>query len=513
MMKQQQQQQQGAVEQEEKERKCGVVSDFFGAFDVVAGLKELMAQEEERPTNFFNGLRVIAITGILVGHMTYFPRASGFFLFDLTAFFESYLSIVVLPFALAVDVFFFLSAYLAYSLLMQQVKRVVMPDEKQQQPRPLANAIPILLAAYGFRYVRLVVPVLLVISVVIFIVTTSGPLSHIWTHAAELKGCKDTLWATALLIQNTDEDRFTCLSWVWYLCADVQMFLCVPPLVALHVVFVRHGPTKLITAETAEWMVVAAITLAVFILSVYHHPITTEFVDSAANSKKYYFSAAERAPPYCFGLLTAILVHNKHVRAYLQHESRRRTTSLCLNLVAGCFFVLTWNLVWEGVSGLASTGKISDAANFKFHFFYMLFGGTVLLPLTLDAVVVAAVAVAGGAKTEKTWFVRMLEHHVFAILARCSFGVYLTHAVICLFVISKMSSYVFVFHAGFYFTLAFGVLVLSNVAGALLFTLVEHPLGVLLNFIGRVTGAKKRKKRKPTTIITELKQSQTSLSI
>ncbi|XP_030850769.1 nose resistant to fluoxetine protein 6 [Strongylocentrotus purpuratus] len=186
------------------------------SFAVNRNLAKLLgAKTPEGSITCLNGIRVISMTWVILGHVSSFMIGSGIVGNPL----HSYGFIARFGFQavsnafFSVDSFFFLSGLLvAYMALGRMVK---------------TNGKLPWLWFYFHRYWRLTPALGMTMLIALYLqpYIGSGP---IWQVEASNPSCEKYWWANILYINNFVPDSGLCIGWVWYLANDMQFFVISP---------------------------------------------------------------------------------------------------------------------------------------------------------------------------------------------------------------------------------------------------------------------------------------------
>lgn len=182
-------------------------------------LKKLMKINEsnERNIDCLNGIRVLSMFWVILGHIFFFPVTYGglFNYPDLVSWSKKFPFQIILNAYFSVDSFFFLSGLLVCYLTLLKL-------EKKNGHIPWHWF-------YIHRYIRLTPVMLITILIWMYIApyTLWGPKA---TIMAERPFCPENWWANVLYIQNFYPAKFgtSCIGWTWYLANDMQFFIISP---------------------------------------------------------------------------------------------------------------------------------------------------------------------------------------------------------------------------------------------------------------------------------------------
>ena len=164
-----------------------------------------------------NGVRVLSILYVMLGHgFSAIATAPIVDFNQLNVILRPWIFAIVPGGFFAVDVFFFLSAFLGSYLMLAKFYK-----------KPGLNFAII----YFHRVYRIIIPLGLVIAAYLtfYIYLGNGP---VWNQRVQsgIQGCKDQWYYALLFISNMIpwENCGQCIGWVWYLANDMQFFLLLP---------------------------------------------------------------------------------------------------------------------------------------------------------------------------------------------------------------------------------------------------------------------------------------------
>ena len=201
---------------------------FFLCFSLSNNTKKFVTRgRDTSPLDVLDGVRVLSIFWVILGHSYFYPIETGNSIRntpELLDFLKQFLFMLVTSGVLAVDTFFFMSAFLgAYIFLVKSPQHF--------SPRMLIE-VPI---AYFHRYYRLTPLLAFIIYFGAYVIYPlgSGPIGN------EIKGgttnCDSYGWADLLYINNFyPKPEHICEGQTWYLANDMQLFLILPWLMLLY---------------------------------------------------------------------------------------------------------------------------------------------------------------------------------------------------------------------------------------------------------------------------------------
>jgi len=264
-------------------------------FSLQRNIKGILNTENriDNKLNVLNGIRVLSIAWVVLGHsfftLLYYPLLNPLDLMD-DAVYSGVIGFIKSG-TLAVDIFFFLSGFLAALSMYKGFK-----DRKN---RTVKN----ILLAYFYRYVRLWPIMIIMILYAIYI----EQLIHDTPTSTKTEGnrihCEDQ-WVWTLLMVNNFVNIFgdLCIPWVWYLFIDMQLYI-ITPFVIIAYLWKRKIGLIIIAAICAA----SAIILS-WISAYYSYSLSpfkydpTKDVNTMTYAKPYC-----RLHPYFIGILLYLL--------------------------------------------------------------------------------------------------------------------------------------------------------------------------------------------------------------
>ena len=193
---------------------------FFLSFSVIRNIEKIFYTPKPKPNDYLtilNGIRFLSICWVVLGHsflsIFMYPSTN---ISEIGDFVSPWWFEVIPSGVFAVDVFFFLSAFLGTYLLI---------------PKPFDKSIVGFLVVYFHRIFRLLPPIVLMTCVFIAFYRYLGD-GPIWLGISEgsIQNCKDQWWYNFLFINNVlpSSQPSACFGWLWYLANDFQFFLILP---------------------------------------------------------------------------------------------------------------------------------------------------------------------------------------------------------------------------------------------------------------------------------------------
>ncbi|CAG9854122.1 unnamed protein product [Phyllotreta striolata] len=289
------------------------------AFSAVTNTKNILKTSSDSSgenIQIFHGFRAVSIAWIISGHAVQifvngvYPLMN---LDELQSLIKDRLATVLLAATLAVTTYFYMSGFLLGYLYFKRSFRNWSVQVKQ---------LPYL---YLHRYIRLTAPLLLVyiFTINIFEKLGTGPLWYTGTQL-EINKCKKYWWSYFLYIQNYSNWDEMCLIPLWYVSADMQLFL-IAPLVLIPISIILNRPNGFLLA-----MLTLGAMNSMFVFLIIG--IRELFPETIKNT----FDTHGRLADYFIGLMMGIFMRFKKDEPFLGDLSNK--SKLVINF-------LTWTMV------------------------------------------------------------------------------------------------------------------------------------------------------------------------
>jgi peptidoglycan/LPS O-acetylase OafA/YrhL len=299
-----------------------------------------MAGDRSGQLASLNGMRVLSMSLVILGHTLYFVPAYTNPAFEgpVQGAFSDWRFQVIPSAEFAVDTFFLMSGFLATHLLLREVNKLFSKEPSTAQATALkapllslvgdGDAQPdsfepapkaMVIKATGFygmaifhRYVRLTPVLAIIIGVytALFPLFGNGPL---WVALQDYQtGCQQYWW-TNLLYINTyvpskmDSAASGCLGWTWYLSLDMQLFL-LTPLFALIFLRSRIAGYIVVGITLCASLIAAEEVVRQNSLSALLTPTEADAQHQGDSYNLFYDKVWTRAGPYLIGVLLAFLL-------------------------------------------------------------------------------------------------------------------------------------------------------------------------------------------------------------
>jgi len=399
------------------------VKGLLKCFDLIAARDGFLKISPRRPTSFFNGMRVLSIMWVVLGHVIVYPMSPGF---DNNSEIDKYIipsfrSIILGASFYSVDTFFFLSGFLACWGFTDPKKGW----KKRNGVDPVKNTLGVFLV-YIDRYMRLTPLYAIAIFWAAYVLQYlgTGPFWMSAYHGGDVgANCAEYWWQNLLYINNFPKTQVhLCFGHSWYLANDMQFLIIGTPIMVAY----SHKP--IVGWISTFALMVMTLTLDVNRLGEPH---------LAATGGKEYMRPWIRMAPYLYGLMTSFLIRqygDSLKRASNNLIIRWAAYLLAFGLLFGAM-VFQWDS-WQHCGGFFSCEVTalppgpwakpwSVGMTRFFGFFYHFAWGLGLGILT--------VVWCTGAETKTGgWVVDFLSFPLFEPLYRLTYGVYLIHPMVLL---------------------------------------------------------------------------------
>ncbi|KAL3225271.1 hypothetical protein MRX96_025954 [Rhipicephalus microplus] len=295
-------------------------------FSAITNTKILLrttVKPQNEALKFICGLKVIMTFWVVLGH-AYIILPMGYFhaVFAMDSMTENFTFQFITNAFLSVTVFFFLSGFLlAY----------VTAASREALAR--TNPFLIYIVRTSQRYIRLVVPAMVTILVAFLLpLFAYGPGSND-AYRQYIHGCYSKWWIVLLQANNFDNSEDVCLKHMWYISAELQIFLVVAFPLAL--LFIKHP-----TAATITGALTATVFCLMTCVQVYSWDLFYAFTSGSNDMRRVkdtleliYFRPFTHAGPYIAGVMCGYVASQyKNVTIKPKVEMGLWLVSLALDL-------------------------------------------------------------------------------------------------------------------------------------------------------------------------------------
>ncbi len=271
----------------------------------------------------FSGIRFFCMAWVIVGHTYYYVRyypvtnpndILGF----MKKFWNSYLTNATY----SVDTFFFMSAFVAFYLVMHEV----------QKQSGWVNPLRI----YLHRLLRLSPLYFLAVASYTWVLshTVEGPMAYKLEDELD-ESCRKYWYANFLYFENFVEPGKQCSGWLWYLGNDMQFFLLIPIIAMIH--YRSKAVSLLILAVTCIGCMLMSTWVAV------HYNLSASYMKFTSDYFKYfYYKPYSRIPPYLLGIVASMM--------YMDYKQESAGWMRSFTLTMGRLRSLRWTVYFLAVN-------------------------------------------------------------------------------------------------------------------------------------------------------------------
>ncbi|XP_038070285.1 nose resistant to fluoxetine protein 6-like [Patiria miniata] len=429
-------------------KKQNLATRLLLCFALNRNLAKLMdTKQGDKTIGSLNGIRVISMTWVMLGHTLVFGLGSSDNLPTLLSWVKTHAGFQAIANAyFSVDSFFFLSGFLLAFLTFARFREL--------------RSVKTWALFYFHRYWRLTPLLAFTILIWMYIPQFfgSGPL---WQSSAARPLCSQYWWSDLLYINNFWPKAFEgeCIAWTWYLANDMQFFIISPLLLAPLFYFPIFGWLALVATLIASFvstgLIIGTNDLSVDLFG----QTTQQKLPGADFSSMVYGKPYCRIAPYLVGIGLGYIMHRIGKR-----RVKMSPVLALLGWLAAAGLALS---VVYGLYPTTHTPPMTKAANIVY--------GSVsrfVWALALAWVVFACKYGYGG------WINTFLSWSAWVPLARVTFPAYLFHPiVIFVFYYNFASPFHFsVYLLAFYFA---GVVSVSYLVAVLASLAIEYPFANL----------------------------------
>eukprot|EP00903_Cladosiphon_okamuranus_P009857 g9367.t1 len=400
------------------------ISKYLAAFSIPRNLTWLFSVGESNELSVFDGLRVLSMLWVVLGHTLAVQSSIGYInpetVMPPGGLLASAIGQVFFSARFSVDTFFFVSGFLVVYAMLRRFKH----DSNGAKVRRVSSWLPFF---YLHRLLRItpsyVFSLLIWWKLAVFM--GEGPFWYRWEFFIRL--CDRFWWSNVAYINNLvpwhQGETEECFYHTWYLADDMQFYMVSPVFIVLYMRRKWWG-------VWATFMAIAASTAAMAI-GTYARGWSALTLDGAwviKYSEETYTTPYFRIVSYLIGMLFAMLWHEKQMR-FPQFKLADWQRYMMLSTSTLIFFMVTF----VGYSGyqLPPCSIFQDPATSHC--------GSGWTPSQL-ALYNAGTRPAWGFALVLLCFVcfngqgglvqQMLAHRAWVPLARLSFGAYLLHPLI-----------------------------------------------------------------------------------
>eukprot|EP01022_Parablepharisma_sp_SALTPOND_P028563 TRINITY_DN71154_c0_g1_i1.p1 TRINITY_DN71154_c0_g1~~TRINITY_DN71154_c0_g1_i1.p1 ORF type:complete len:714 (+),score=31.21 TRINITY_DN71154_c0_g1_i1:128-2143(+) len=391
------------VSSDEKEQT--VLKSALSCFDFTKNVKAIFTipQGRDQDLAIFNGIRVISMLWVILGHTFYYTR-HGYVtnILDLPEFLTTFWNSYILSGPFSVDVFFFLSGFLATYLAVKQ-----------------GNGKGTFIQTYVHRLLRIFPLYVLTMVLYMFILPLLGDGPGFFNFYHEVDHNCSKYWMYNLLfLNNFVPHNHECMGYTWYLANDMQFFILTPLLVYLYLKRRSLGYYAVIFLGLTCTTIGIALSIK-YNLSASYMKFTEDYFE------RYYQRPYNRISPYLVGILAAYGYHEykKGYNTWFTKFTEALKSSTILRWGV-CF--ISFTIMFWLVHAIYWLNKYPESWEGWPDVLYLLLSKP-LFVLCLFALLYPAMINRGRLMQA------IFGHPLFIPLARTTFGAYLFHPMLMIY--------------------------------------------------------------------------------
>ena len=270
----------------------GTFGKIVACFDLAKNFTAIFdtSRSEDPDLKVLNGVRVISMLWVILGHTFYYAKI-GYVsnVFEILDFMTQFRYSYILSAPFSVDIFFFLSAFLAAYMLTRQL---------------VADGGKLPFGAIYIGRVMRIYPMYLITVLIfcfVFPLAGQGPGFHNYYKEVE-NNCGNNWWKNILFINNFTRYGEECLPHTWYVANEMQFFFLTPIFVLLYYKSRMLGYASLILLGTA-CSILGIVLCFMYDLSASYMEFNGDYFEL------YYRRPYNRITPYLIGLALGFLYY------------------------------------------------------------------------------------------------------------------------------------------------------------------------------------------------------------
>eukprot|EP00929_Paragymnodinium_shiwhaense_P118803 TRINITY_DN9070_c0_g1_i1.p1 TRINITY_DN9070_c0_g1~~TRINITY_DN9070_c0_g1_i1.p1 ORF type:complete len:776 (-),score=136.85 TRINITY_DN9070_c0_g1_i1:516-2798(-) len=439
-------------------------------------LTKLFETQPYRPTDCLNGVRVISMFWIILGHTFLMPEGIMGYInqedvvvnpLNPNAAESNPLLMLIIAAEQGVDTFFFLAGFLlSYAQL---------PEMKKSGGKCGAGMVGM---AVVLRYVRLTpsLAFAMLIYYKILAFAATGPFAYAYQHSITRR-CDGSWWSELTYTMNFipfDSDN-VCMGWTWYLGDDMIFFIVG---VLLLPIFYR---SRILGWSVATLLLAASSVITIFLVVKYGLTIYVFNDDYKVYSYYAYSKPYCRIGAYLVGIMTSWLLYTMENSGLTRDRMASfpgTVNSLRACCTAGCGFLLFMVFIPH-----TDFGYDKDSWPTWANVMYINFG-RMAWSASCGALTLACYYGA------TPWMDGFLSHWAWTPLVRLTYGAYLMHPVVIKLMAGNARQF-YTFSAEDLTYRLIGNCILAYAASAVLWCMMERPVMTV------VSASLKKKKGQP----------------
>ena len=400
-----------------------------------------------------DGIRTMGIWWVVCGHAFYYARFAPI---SNTQYIMKFLKTFKYAFlyngSSAVDIFFFLGAFLVAFLFLKQLKTL------KGKFKPVIFGF-----VYLHRFIRLYPLIFFSLFFWWCIVPYwgSGPYS---SRFYEYQQNCDNIWFYEVLwLDNFTTKGADCIGWVWYLANDMQFYLFAPIILWIYYNWPKWGISLILFLMTCSFIIQMSLAVSMN-LSMCILKYKEDFVEY------YYRRPYNRCNPYLLGLLVGILY-----TSWVNKEDNfgfRLCKFIYNNMIIRLLmYVIGFNLMFWVVEAMYFMDVHNESITVTQDTLYLAFGRTLLV---LGLAMLIFPSMIGRGRCVNWLFGRSF----YGPMAKLSYGAYMVHEIYILFFLYDEHRTTY-FDPPKYFLFFFGNALITYGTACLVFVFIEGPIYAL----------------------------------
>ncbi|XP_039303959.1 nose resistant to fluoxetine protein 6-like [Solenopsis invicta] len=213
-------------------------------------------------------------------------------------------------------------------------------DKDQMQPLTYRAKINEFFILITRRFIRLTPTYMAVMAISQITWTWFDKTSPFYVHERPLENCSKYWWRNLLYINNLFGFKTMCMSWSWYLSADMQFFMIAVALLILSTIYFYMA------AIILGALLISSIAFSGYLSYIYEYVPTID--EQFRLIDDLYFPPWVRISPYIVGMVTGYVLTQLKGKLVL----KRRTVILCWCLGSACNIVVLFGIYKRHISVL-----------------------------------------------------------------------------------------------------------------------------------------------------------------
>ncbi|XP_015184250.1 PREDICTED: nose resistant to fluoxetine protein 6-like [Polistes dominula] len=311
---------------------------IFQAFSVYSNSKRIFQMESDNTNvSIIHGLRFLSMVWIIVNHTVLYSRTY----YDNKPFVirrsEGFAEQLSFNGFIAVDTFLCFGGFLVSYLHLKKEM-----DKSIRKPYNYLNIIKLYFLTLLKRFIRLTPTYMIFIGLLQINTTWYSKTSLFSITERNHENCQKYWWRNLLYIQNFFSFQDMCISWSWYLAADMQLYVVSIFLLFLSSIFFKVAASLLGLLFTSSIILTGVLA--------YIYDWTPALDKQISTQRIMYYSPWVRIGPYFVGVITAYIV----VKLNKKLHWNKKTILLFWILSILCNLLVLFGIYPNRMSGLTA---------------------------------------------------------------------------------------------------------------------------------------------------------------